>query len=63
MKRSNWTFSEYIEEIILLSEIAEIPGMTAKRSKLIGEVWQRYPEVCEAFGLLDRPQNKETANV
>ena len=63
MTRSNWTFEQYIEEVIMLSEIAEIPGVKAKRSELIREVWNRYPDQCEDLGLRDRPQAKETANV
>ena len=31
MKRADWTFSQYIEEIVMISEIIEIPGMKQKR--------------------------------
>ena len=55
MQRNNWTFSQYIEEIILLSEIAEIPGMKQKREELIREVWVKYPKDCEDLGLRDGP--------
>ena len=52
--RNEWTFSNYIEEIVLLSEIIEIPGMKEKRSELISEVWDRFPQECEDLGLRDR---------
>ena len=56
MKRSDWTFASYIEEIVMLSEIIEIPGMKAKRDELIREVWGKYPGECEALGLRDGVQ-------
>lgn len=55
MKRDSWTFATYIEEIILLSEIAEIPGIKQKRAELIREVWDKYPKDCEDLGLRDGP--------
>ena len=56
MKRLDWTFASYIEEIVMLSEIIEIPGMKAKRDELIREVWGKYPSECEALGLRDGVQ-------
>jgi hypothetical protein len=56
MKRMDWTFASYIEEIVMLSEIIEIPGMKAKRDELIREVWGKYPNECEALGLRDGVQ-------
>lgn len=56
MKRMDWTFASYIEEIVMLSEIIEIPGMKAKRDELIREVWGKYPSECEALGLRDGVQ-------
>jgi len=55
MQRNAWTFSQYIEEIVLLSEIIEIPGMAAKRVELIREVWKKYPTECYDLGLRDGP--------
>jgi hypothetical protein len=51
--RDHWTFANYIEEIIMLSEISEIPGVEDKRLALISEAWDRYPGECEALGLRD----------
>jgi hypothetical protein len=51
--RDQWTFANYIEEIVLLSEISEIPGVEDKRLALIREAWGRYPEECEMLGLRD----------
>ena len=53
MDRTNWSFSSYIEEIILLSEITEIPGIIEKRIELLKEVWYKFPRECEAMGLRD----------
>ena len=57
MIRADWTFSQYIEEIVLISEIIEIPGMKQKRDTLIKEVWERYPAECQELGLRDRVQS------
>ena len=56
MKRDDWTFSNYIEEIVMLSEMIEIPGMKAKRTELIREVWEKYPAECQDLGLRDGVQ-------
>ena len=53
MTRTDWTFSQYIEEIVMISEIIEIPGMKQKRDDLIKEVWERYPAECQDLGLRD----------
>lgn len=52
--RKDWSFANYIEEIVLISEIIEIPGMKQKRDELIAEVWDRFPGECEDLGLRDR---------
>lgn len=52
--RTDWKFADYIEEIVMISEIIEIPGMKEKRSELISEVWDRFPQECEDLGLRDR---------
>lgn len=51
--RKDWTFSQYIEEIVMLSEILEIPGMKQKRTELIAEVWDRFRQECQDLGLRD----------
>lgn len=53
MKRAGWTFSQYIEEIVMISEIIEIPGMKQKRNDLVEEAWERFPDECEELGLVD----------
>jgi hypothetical protein len=52
--RKDWTFPQYIEEIILLSEFDMIPGVKQKRAELIAEVWDLFPQECEDLGLRDR---------
>lgn len=56
MARKDWKFSDYIEEIVLLCEISEIPGMADKRAQLISEAWQRFPAECEELGLVGQPE-------
>lgn len=55
--RDSWTFSNYIEEIVMISEIIEIPGMKDKRTTLIREVWDKFPSECEDLGLRDGANN------
>lgn len=52
-RMSTWTFSDFIEEIIVLSEITEVPGVEETRSSLLLEVWRRFPDQCKAMGLTD----------
>jgi len=52
-RMSTWSFSDFIEEIILLSEITEVPGVEQDRSSLLREVWRRFPSECQAMGLTD----------
>jgi len=49
----HWTFVDFIEEIISLSEITEVPGIEEQRSELIKEAWRRFPGECKALGLTD----------
>lgn len=49
----HWTFQDFIEEIISLSEITEVPGISGQRSQLIKEVWRRFPTECKHLGLTD----------
>lgn len=53
MSKQNWRFEDYIEAIIHLSEITEVPGITEARESLLAEVWHRYPAECRALGLTD----------
>ena len=52
-KTWHWTFVDFIEEIIALSEITEVPGIEARRGELIKEAWRRFPVECEGLGLRD----------
>jgi len=51
--RNSWSFSQYLEEIITLSEIVEIPGIEESRAVLITEMWGKFPNECVAIGLTD----------
>ena len=53
MKRADWAFSDYIEEIVAVCELAGVPGMAEKRDILLREVWARFPEQCEQLGLVE----------
>ena len=55
--RNEWTFATYIEEIVMLSEIQEIPGIKQKIAMLIKEAWTKFPKECEDLGLRDGVQN------
>ena len=49
----HWTFVDFIEEIISLSEITEVPGIEEQRKELIKEVWRRFPDEAKGLGLRD----------
>lgn len=51
MRKEDWGFREYIEQIFALSEILEVPGIQQARLELIKEVWQKFPAECKALGL------------
>ena len=51
MRKDDWGFREYIEQIFALSEIQEVPGIQEARTELIKEVWQKFPAECKALGL------------
>ena len=53
MTRQNWSFSTYIEEILDLSQISEIPGIKVKIVELLCEVWAKFPNECKDLGLRD----------
>ena len=52
-KTWHWTFVDFIEEIISLSEICEVPGIEEQRKELIKEVWRRFPNEAKGLGLQD----------
>lgn len=51
--KDKWNFTRYMEEIIHLSEITEVPGIRQARNELIAEMWRRFPELCQSIGLTD----------
>lgn len=53
-----WDFRRFMEEVIHLSEIAEVPGIAEARDKLIQEMWARFPTECRAMGLTDGLKEK-----
>ena len=52
--RDRWDFDRYLNDIIHLSEIEEIPGIKEARKALISEMWDKFPNDCKALGLRDR---------
>lgn len=53
MVMKDWTFAQFLDEIIYLSEILEVPGIKEARLALIAEMWKRFPVSCRAVGLSD----------
>lgn len=45
-RRKHWTFLSYLDELVYMDEISEIPGVDEYRNTLIDEVWERFPEDC-----------------
>ena len=48
-----WSFDKFLDEIIHLSEIDEIPGIPEIRQKLLRLMWEKYPKECRDMGLRD----------
>lgn len=51
-RRRHWTFMSYLDELIYMDEISEIPGVLEYRNTLIDEVWERFPEDCINYGVI-----------
>jgi len=51
MRKEDWGFKDYIEQLYALSEIIEVPGIQEAREVLIKELFQKFPVECEALGL------------
>ena len=45
-RRKEWTFKSYLDELIYMDEISEIPGVGEYRNTLIVEMWERFPKEC-----------------
>ena len=49
---TGWTIGQFVEELILICEILEIPGMKTKRDELLDEISERFSvEERETAGL------------
>lgn len=51
MAREDWTFSTYMNEVIYLSEITEVPGATGLLTELLKEMKEKFPEDAKELGL------------
>lgn len=58
--RSSWDFSHYFEELVVLSEILEIPGTEKALATIVEEMWDKYPTECESVGMR-KPQQLKAA--
>jgi hypothetical protein len=53
MKREHWTIRDYLEELVCICEILEVPGMKNKLENLKTEICQRFSQdERESVGLL-----------
>lgn len=50
-EKPNWSFGDYMEELICIAEVLEVPGMKAKLDETLHEVWDLYPRECEDLGV------------
>ena len=51
MRKENWGFKDYVEQLYALSEIIEVPGIVEARQALIKELFEKFPAECKALGL------------
>ena len=47
MNRTNWKVFEYINELIYLAEIIEVPGSVETIQIMLKEMWTKFPKECE----------------
>lgn len=45
--RNNWKIADYINELIHLDEISEIPGISDIIQVMLKEMWVKFPRDCE----------------
>jgi hypothetical protein len=38
----HWTIGNFIEELIMICEVLEVPGMKAKRDEVIDQIMERF---------------------
>jgi hypothetical protein len=43
-KTSNWTIHDFIEEMIYIAEVIEVPGMSSRMTEIKEEVVKRFTE-------------------
>jgi len=51
MKRSDWKFSDYLEEMACICEVLEVPGMRSRLESIREEVLRKFPAECEEMGI------------
>jgi len=49
-----WTFSDFLNELIHLDEISEIPGVNEKRQNIIDQMWEFFPQESVEIGLIKK---------
>ena len=47
MNRTNWKIFDYINELIHLAEILEVPGAAETIQDILREMWTKFPKECE----------------
>ena len=47
MKRSDWKIGDYIQELIYLAEILDVPSAAETIQVMLKEMWAKYPRECE----------------
>jgi hypothetical protein len=45
--RNNWKIADYINELIHLDEISEIPSISDIIQVMLKEMWAKFPQDCE----------------
>ena len=51
MKRDHWKFSDYLEEMVCICEVLEVPGMKSRLEAIRSEVLEKFPDECEEMGI------------
>ena len=39
---ATWTIGQFIEELILICEVLEVPGMKSRRDEIIDQITERF---------------------
>jgi hypothetical protein len=47
MNRTSWKIGNYINELIHLAEILEVPGAAETIQVMLREMWTKFPKECE----------------